>query len=449
MSSRLDPSVKRLTRQPEVGRASSRRSSSSGFNQRIRKHMPDFKIVAFVSLLIVIGLVIIFAIGPQHANMKNILSGDGSINTMYFVTRQFINVLIAILVFTLTATLFNFEFFKKHALKFLGVALGLSALLYLTGNLLGMESIAQCALGACRWFIIPGFGNFQPAEALKLALLVYAAAFLAIKMKQGEVNDWQGTIFPLLTILGISLFFVVVLQKDLGTGIAIVSIVAAMFVMSGVSAKNLGILGAGLLAIGVLMIVSAPHRLERVATYLQGDEASLDDDGYHITHAKIAIGSGGFFGVGVGNSVQATGYVPEAINDSIIAILGETFGFFGLMVILAIFFLLLLRLLKIMDHVVDDSYKLLVVGVFGWIGSHVVINIAAMTGLMPLTGITLPFLSYGGSSMMFIAAALGMVLHISRFTTHQVDTVKSGGRHEDSRSGRRVRGTRYTSSRSR
>ncbi len=315
--------------------------------------------------------------------------------------------------------------------------------------MLSVDSITQCALGACRWFVIPGFGTFQPAEALKIALLIFVASFLAIKMKKGEINDWQATVVPLLVVLGISLLFVVFAQKDLGTGIAMVSIVAAMLVMSGMNWRMLGMLAAGILVLGVLMIISAPHRMERVATFFQGDEASIDDDGYHIAHAKIAIGSGGLFGVGVGNSVQATGYVPEAINDSIIAILGETFGFFGLMVIIAIFFLLLMRLLRIMDHVLDDSHKLLIVGVFGWIGSHVVINIAAMTGLMPLTGITLPFLSYGGTSMMFIAAALGMVFYISKYTTHQVDSVKTGVKHEGFSSRRGVGRTRHTSSRSR
>jgi len=123
-------------------------------------------------------------------------------------------------------------------------------------------------------------------------------------------------------------------------------------------------------------------------------------------------------GVGIGNSVQATGYLPEAINDSVFAIMGEVFGFVGLMFVLAIFSALLLRLLKIMDHTIDMRLKLLIAGVFGWLGSHIVLNIASMIGVFPLTGITLPLLSFGGTSMIFIAAALGLVFQLSTYTVH-------------------------------
>jgi cell division protein FtsW len=154
-------------------------------------------------------------------------------------------------------------------------------------------------------------------------------------------------------------------------------------------------------------------------TFLKGDSSSTEDAGsYHIEHAKIAIGSGGFFGVGIGNSVQATGYLPEAINDSVFAIMGETFGFVGLVAILGLFVALLMRILKVMDHLVDIRLKLLVAGVFGWLGAHVILNVASMIGIFPLTGITLPLLSFGGTSMIFIAAALGLVFQLSRYTVH-------------------------------
>lgn len=148
------------------------------------------------------------------------------------------------------------------------------------------------------------------------------------------------------------------IQKDLGTGIAIIGIISAMLMVAGVS-KKVGIMALGaIVGLGIVLIVAAPHRIERVLTFFQGDEASLtDDNNYHIVHAKIAIGTGGLFGVGVGNSVQATGYLPEAINDSVFAIMGETFGFAGLVMILAIFTALLLRLLKVMDHLVDVRFR--------------------------------------------------------------------------------------------
>ena len=146
-------------------------------------------------------------------------------------------------------------------------------------------------------------------------------------------------------------------------------------------------LGA-VLILGVLMIAMSPHRIERVVTFLQGDSrrsASQDDGDYHIQQARIAIGSGGLLGLGIGKSVQATGYLPEAINDSIFAVMGETFGFLGLMAILALFTALLLSILRVSARLPDMRLRLAAAGVFGWVASHVVMNIAAMTGVAPLT----------------------------------------------------------------
>jgi cell division protein FtsW len=194
----------------------------------------------------------------------------------------------------------------------------------------------------------------------------------------------------------------------------------------------------------VIFILSEPHRIERIATFLKGDSTSTDDAAaYHIQHAKIAIGSGGWSGVGIGNSVQATGYLPEPNTDSVFAVMGETFGFIGLIAILTLFTLLLLRLLKVMDHLVDIRLKLLVAGVFGWFGAHVILNIAAIIGIFPLTGITLPLLSFGGTSMLFITAALGLVFQLSRYTVHSSRIKETSD--ENSRGGRRLGRPRYAS----
>ncbi len=220
-----------------------------------------------------------------------------------------------------------------------------------------------------------------------------------------------------------------------------------MLFVAGINKKIMAIAFGGLLAAGLIMVVTAPHRVARVATFLQGDNTSTEDEGaYHIQHAKIAIGSGGFWGVGIGNSVQATGYVPEAINDSVFAILGETFGFVGLVALIAVFVALLMRLLRLMDHLVDIHLKLLAAGVFGWFGAHVILNIAAMIGIFPLTGITLPLLSFGGTSMLFMAAALGLMFQLSRFTIH-TSRLKEANKDEDSSSRRGVRRTRHSSRR--
>jgi len=149
-------------------------------------------------------------------------------------------------------------------------------------------------------------------------------------------------------------------------------------------------------------------------------------------------------GLGIGKSVQATGYLPEAINDSIFAIMGETFGFVGLIIILALFTALLLSLLRVASRLADVRLRLIVAGVFGWVTSQVVMNIASMTGVLPMTGISLPLLSYGGTNMLFIAAALGLAFQLSRYTSHKA-LVEGEDDGKDPSGRRRFRRTRYAS----
>ena len=168
---------------------------------------------------------------------------------------------------------------------------------------------------------------------------------------------------------------------------------------------------------GVMSIVVSPHRMERLSTFQGGGDS---DSSYHIDNALLAIGTGGMFGVGIGNSVQATGYLPESINDSVFAVMGETFGFFGLAILILAFAFLLSRLLR-MIPVLEMEDGAIVAGVFGWVIAQLFVNVAAMTGLIPLTGITLPLLSYGGTSMMFVAYALGMSLQASKYTRRTIE----------------------------
>ena len=409
----------------------------------VRKHHPDRLIIVFTLILMLIGLLMMYAIGPQRANLLNSIFGYEYSDTYFFI-KQFVSFLLAGAAFAVMAKL-PYEFVLKHGSKVLIIGFIGCVLLAIAGAA-GL-SIATATNGATRWFNLGPLGSIQPAEILKLGLLLYLAVFLGIRQKQGMINDMAKTLVPVAVLAGLAILIVIVVQKDLGTGIAITSIVAAMLFVAGISKKVVLSLIAILLVAGSLLIFTSPHRIERVATYLQGDSTSTsDDDSYHIQHAKIAIGSGGFFGVGIGKSVQASGYLPEAINDSIFAVMGEMFGFVGLVAILGLFIALLMRLLGAMDHLVDIRLKLAVAGVFGWIASHVILNIAAMIGIFPLTGITLPLLSYGGTSMIFLTAALGFVYQLSRYTVHP-SRIKEED-HEDSRSRRGVGRTRYASRRS-
>jgi len=412
----------------------------------VRRHRPDYQVVMYMGLLMLLGLIIMYAIGPQRANVLNTAFGTDYYSSTYFFLKQLASIVLALGAFVFMSTV-SYTIMQRYAGKILTAGLVACALLFVTGNILHISSIAQCSLGACRWFELGPFGSMQPAELLKFGLLLFVAGFLGVRMRQGLVDDFNRTLVPIGILTLVAMLFVIVIQKDMGTGISLFAILASMMTVAGVSKRVGALLLSGVVLLGVVLIVIAPHRIERVVTFFAGDAASLNDDSnYHITHAKIAIGSGGLFGVGIGNSVQATGYLPEAINDSVFAIMGETFGFVGLTVILLLFSALLLRLLRIADHLPDSWMKLAVAGVFGWLGSHVILNVAAMTGVFPLTGITLPLLSFGGTSMIFIAAALGLAFQLSRYTAHGSLTKEAINENLSSRRG--IGRTRYSGSRS-
>lgn len=410
----------------------------------VRRHRPRYQIALYVGLLLLLGLVVMYAIGPQRANLLNHAYGSDYGDTFFF-NKQLTTAIVSVVAFAACALLplklFTDEKWARYA--FLG-GIGLCAFLVLAG-VFG-ASFAQDVNGAYRWFQIGGLGSIQPSEILKFGMVLFISGFLGKRIGQGKINDVQDTLLPLGIMMGVVMFVVVVLQKDLGTGISLVAIVMAMLFATGMKWSLLGKIAAIVAAAAVVLVVIAPHRMERVMTFIQGDSntSTTDPENYHIAQARIAIGSGGLFGLGIGNSVQATGYLPEAVNDSIFAILGETFGFVGAVAILVLFTALLLSLLWVASRLPDVGLRLLVVGVFGWVGSHVMINVAAMLGVAPLTGIPLPLLSQGGTSMMFIAAALGLVFQLSRYTSHTPLT--EGGEHdENSRSRRRLGRTRYAS----
>jgi cell division protein FtsW len=381
-----------------------------------------------------------YAIGPQRANVLNNAYGYGYSDNFFFI-KQVISLAIALAVFFIVSVV-PYTWFTRNAGKIFILAIASCALLAIAG--LAHLGIAQQSLGATRWFNLGPIGSLQPAEFLKFAVLIFSAGFLGRRATQGKLNDFNETFIPMAVITAISMLFVVVIQKDLGTGIALVGIIASMFFVGGINKRNGLIIAVVLGVVGSFMILLAPHRIDRVLTFLKGDDTSSSDaSSYHIEHAKLAIGTGGIFGVGIGNSVQATGYLPEAINDSVFAIMGETFGFVGLMIILALFVALLMRILKIMDHLVDMRLKLIAAGVFGWFGAHVILNIASMIGIFPLTGITLPLLSFGGTSMLFIAAALGLVFQLSHYTVHASRLKEAGYENFGSRRG--VGRTRHSS----
>lgn len=405
-----------------------------------RKHRPDYQIVLFMGILVLLGLIVLYAISPARTELIN--QGGNTLDTAHFMQKQLLYLGIGLVGFTFAASMSS-DWWRRHTEKILFIGLGACFLLLILGLIPNNPLVINTG-GATRWFNF-GIGSFQPAELLKFGVLLYVAAFLGRRMQQGKINDIHETLVPIGVLLGIASLFIIVFQKDMGTGLTMFGMVMAMLVVAGLRARLFVLCGLVGIGLGFLLIVTSPHRIERVTTFL--NPAVEDASSYHITQAAIALGSGGLTGKGLGQSVQAFGYLPEAVNDSIFAILGETFGFIGLMVILVLFYMLLRRLLLIIDRLADPTMRLIVAGVFGLIMTHVVVNVGAMTGVFPLTGVTLPFLSFGGTSLLFMMLGLGLVFHISRHTTHRsLDDIKETG-DEGSMRRRGVGRSRYASSR--
>ena len=367
-------------------------------HSRSRRPRRDHGLVAAIGLLILIGLVVIYTISPalNYSNIENA-------NPNYFIYQHLINLAIGLIAFY-GASKLPLEWWRK-LLPFIGLAVVASTVLLL------IPATSITAGGATRWVDL-GFFSFQPSEIIKFAALIYTAFFLANR-SDGELNESIKGLMPVGIMLAIAGVLVVILQRDLSTMIVIVAMVSGMLYFRGVAGKYLGLAAAGMIALGLVAILLFPHRMNRFNTFLNPGSCDGQRECYQLDQSLTAIGSGGAFGVGIGRSEQVYGYLPEAENDSVFAIYGEIFGFVGIVALIGLFGYLLWRLLDITEQQQSLLGRMLAGGVLIWLGSHIIINIGAMTGLMPLTGITLPFLSYGGSSLIMMLAVLGIAYQLS------------------------------------
>lgn len=390
-----------------------------------RRHRPDYILVILSTILLAVGLVVVYAISPALAVEKHVSNN-------YFVTRQLISIGLGIVVFGITAKI-PLEHWRK-AFKPLLIVAGLA-------TLMALALPTNPDYPAHRWIRAGGL-SFQSVELLKFALLVGLASFLAQRMRTRTVSDNKKTLQPLLIALAVIGFVVAGIQSDLGSTGVIVAMMGVMAFVAGMPMKRLlmivGVIGVLL----VLAISATPYRRDRLFTFLHPESNCLTT-GYQACQALISVGSGGMIGLGLGRSVQAYGYLPEAENDSIFAIYAEKFGFVGAAVLLGLMMALFARFKNIAERAPDNFSRLVVVGVLAWFSTQAIINIGAMIGLLPLKGITLPFISYGGSSVLLVMGALGLVFQVSRYTSHGVtvqDEEFNGERNENSRDRRRIRG---------
>lgn len=358
---------------------------------------PDYWILFIVLGLSLFGLVMIGSASSLVAYER--FSGA---HNYYYVGRQAISLVVGIVLMMILATV-DYRYWQSKAPWMLGITIALLALAILPG-------LGGIHKGASRWIELGPF-SFQPSEFAKLSLILYLSSWFSNRVN--KIN-----IIPLITILAVVALLLVIKQSDLGSLIIIVCVASAMFYISGGSYVQLAITGLlGLLAVA-FFIRSSSYRWLRFLTYLNPTSDALNS-GYHINQALLAIGSGGILGLGFGRSIQKYLYLPEPYTDSIFAVIAEELGFLRASIILIMFGLIAWRGYKIAKGAPDMFGKLVAVGITTWIVIQAFINIGALTGVLPLTGVPLPFMSYGGSSLMAILMGIGVLLNISKYSNSQ------------------------------
>ncbi len=372
-----------------------------------RKHRPDYWLVILCAILLSIGVVIIYAISPA-------LSISNNVSSNYYVSKQLIAIFLSIIAFIVCARI-PLNWWRQAYKPLIVIAV--------LATLLAMIIPVNPSYPAHRWVRLGSF-SFQSVELVKFALIIWLAGFLADRIRSGVIKSTRLTLWPLvLTVLVIGVI-IAGIQSDLGSTGVLVAVIATMAFVAGLPMRRILLIG-GIIVIGLILAISAiPYRRARLEAYLHPTE-NCQTTGYQACQAIIAVGSGGIVGLGLGSSVQAYGYLPEASNDSIFAIYAEKFGFIGSIILLLLFVAFFSRLKTIAERLDDDFSRLLVIGVLAWLSTQVFINIGAMIGVLPLKGITLPFISYGGTSVVFASAAVGLVYQASQYTSFVAPRVRT------------------------
>jgi cell division protein FtsW len=378
----------------------------------------DQRLVAFLTLgLVAFGLVMVYSATSASAALGN---GD----PMSYLKRQAVYAFVGVVFMVLAAR------FDYHRLRYIAPPLVLTALVLCTAVLVLGPQIN----GARRWFIV-GPASFQPSELAKLALCLFAATYLARRKAPQTLRE----IFNPLGALTLIFAGLIVVEPDLGTTITLSGMMLAIFLVAGVPFRLL--VGAGTLAVGLglLAIWIEPYRRARIFSFLD-PWSDAQGAGFQIVQATIGIGSGGFTGAGLGEGVGKVSYLPEAHTDMIFAVIGEELGLIGATFVIAAFALLAVAGFRIAMRCQDPFGKLLAAGITALVCGQAAINLAAALGIAPLTGIPLPFVSYGGSSLVVLLTGMGVLLNIA--VNGRV--AKASVRDRGGRDGR-SRSTRYRS----
>lgn len=359
---------------------------------------PDYLLVGCFFLIILVGLVML-------SSASSVVSFQKFGTTYFYITHQLLLGFLPGLCIFYIASRIDYHIWERLAPFFLVVSIGLLLLVFIPGLGFG-------AGGAQRWVHV-GPLVFQPSEVVKLTFLLYLAAWLA-KRKGSAMRDLSYGFLPFVVLVG-CVSLLVVLQPDMGTMGIIALIAAFMYFMSGAPLSHIGLMGLGGVALFFVLLHVAPYRMERFTVFLNPGLDPLGN-GYHINQALLAIGSGGIFGRGFGLSRQKYAYLPEVVGDSIFAIIAEELGFILAVGLIVLFVFFAMRGLRIARSAPDTFGFLTAIGVVTWILFQAFVNIGAMLAVLPLTGIPLPFVSYGGTALIVGMTAVGILVNISRQT---------------------------------
>ncbi|OXM85882.1 putative lipid II flippase FtsW [Paenibacillus rigui] len=370
-----------------------------------RRGTPDFLLLFLTFALVCFGLAMVFSASMAYTRLDPLTKTTVN-DPWYLVTRQGIFIALG------TVAMFFFMNVDYRLLKkWIRPGFVIVVILLLLVPVIGKE-----VNGAKSWFNIGGFG-IQPSEFAKLAIIIYLAAL--ISKKEDKFRDFKTGLLPALAIFGF-IFALIALQGDTGSLMILTLIVAILIVAGGANLKHLfylGIAGAGVLSLMItayfIKTNGDSYRIERFKTFLNPENDPLGS-GYQIIQSLYAFGHGGFVGAGFGQSIQKLHYLPEAHNDFIFSIIGEELGFIGSTFFLLVYLAFLWRGLFVAIRCKETFGTLMSVGIIGMIAIQALINLGGVTGSIPLTGVTLPLISYGGSSMLVTLSSIGILLSISR-----------------------------------
>ncbi len=356
----------------------------------------DVRLLYALFTLLFFGLIMIASAGISYSHLR-------FDDPYYFFKHQFFYGVIPGLIVLYIVQKINYNFWKKISLPFF-----LLSLIFLV--LVFVPNFGSRIYGASRWMRLGPF-SFQPSEMLKLSIILYLSAWL--ESRKEKVKDFYEGLVPFGAVVAL-VSFLLIKQPDIGTLGIIIAIAISIFFVSGAKLSHMAILGfSGVFALWILVKLES-YRMSRFLVFLH-PELDPRGIGYQINQALLAIGSGGIFGVGLGHSLQKFNYLPEPVGDSIFAIIGEEIGLVGCVVLIAIFVYVAILGLRIAKSAPDRFSQLVAVGIIVWIIFQAFVNMAAISGVMPLTGVPLPFISYGGTSLIFLMTGFGILLNISKY----------------------------------